>query len=180
MKRPTHLRKVDIAQSRPDPSPDAAIDRPAAEAGAAPDQSSYQRNLSERSILFLDTLRQRAGTPPVLYGNCQAGWAVTLLAADCKGLTGPVVLNGSPLSYWAGEAAVNPMRVSSDPDCHKPTFSVRFEPREVALEQMFSLLYGSGSGLQAPAELPVSGAPEPEASPAASSESEGSHDAVAR
>jgi hypothetical protein len=52
------------------------------------------------------------GTPPVLYGNCQAGWAVTLLAADCEGLTGPVVLNGSPLSYWAGEAGVNPMRVS--------------------------------------------------------------------
>ncbi|MFV2034265.1 MAG: DUF3141 domain-containing protein, partial [Halocynthiibacter sp.] len=25
------------------------------------------------------------GRPPVLYGNCQAGWAVTLLAADCQG-----------------------------------------------------------------------------------------------
>ena len=49
---------------------------------------------------------------PVLYGNCQAGWAVTLLAADCEGLAGPVVLNGSPLSYWAGESGVNPMRVS--------------------------------------------------------------------
>jgi Protein of unknown function (DUF3141) len=50
-------------------------------------------------------------TAPVLYGNCQAGWAVTLLAADCKGLTGPVVLNGSPLSYWAGEADTSPMRM---------------------------------------------------------------------
>ena len=52
------------------------------------------------------------GKPPVLYGNCQAGWAVTLLAADCKGLAGPVVLNGAPLSYWAGEEGVNPMRIS--------------------------------------------------------------------
>ena len=52
------------------------------------------------------------GKPPVLYGNCQAGWAVTLLSADCVGLTGPVVLNGSPLSYWAGESGVNPMRVA--------------------------------------------------------------------
>lgn len=236
MKRTSHLRKVDIAQTRPEPSPDAAIDRPVAESGAALGQSSYQRDVWERSILFLDALRQRAdnaraheragmpplldfkyetlldarsfdipanyallriteiggdcwddcvdttkppvivvdpraghgpgiggfkqdsevgmamreghpvyfviffpepmpgqaladvlhalrrfvkdvaerhpGTPPVLYGNCQAGWAVTLLAADCEGLTGPVVLNGSPLSYWAGEAGVNPMRVS--------------------------------------------------------------------
>ncbi len=52
------------------------------------------------------------GKPPVLYGNCQAGWAVTLLSADCEGLNGPVVLNGSPLSYWAGESGTNPMRVS--------------------------------------------------------------------
>lgn len=52
------------------------------------------------------------GAAPVLYGNCQAGWAVTLLAAHCEGLAGPVVLNGSPLSYWAGEEGVNPMRVS--------------------------------------------------------------------
>lgn len=52
------------------------------------------------------------GKPPVLYGNCQAGWAVTLLSADCEGLVGPAVLNGSPLSYWAGESGVNPMRVA--------------------------------------------------------------------
>ncbi|QIE47718.1 DUF3141 domain-containing protein (plasmid) [Pseudohalocynthiibacter aestuariivivens] len=52
------------------------------------------------------------GAAPVLYGNCQAGWAVALLAAHCEGLAGPVVLNGSPLSYWAGEEGVNPMRVT--------------------------------------------------------------------
>ena len=52
------------------------------------------------------------GKPPILYGNCQAGWAVTLLSADCEGLVGPAVLNGSPLSYWAGESGVNPMRIA--------------------------------------------------------------------
>jgi uncharacterized protein DUF3141 len=52
------------------------------------------------------------GRPPVLYGNCQAGWAITILAADCEGLLGPAVLNGSPLSYWAGESGVNPARVA--------------------------------------------------------------------
>src|SRR4051812_37703813 len=46
------------------------------------------------------------------YGNCQAGWAITILAADCAGLVGPAVLNGSPLSYWAGEPGINPMRIA--------------------------------------------------------------------
>jgi len=55
---------------------------------------------------------RHSGSPPILYGNCQGGWVVTLLAADCEGLAGPIVLNGSPLSYWAGESGVNPMRIS--------------------------------------------------------------------
>lgn len=48
----------------------------------------------------------------MLYGNCQGGWAVTLLSAGCEGLAGPAVLNGSPLSYWDGEPGVNPMRLA--------------------------------------------------------------------
>jgi hypothetical protein len=59
-----------------------------------------------------DVARRHPGMPPVLYGNCQAGWAITLLAADCEGLVGPAVLNGSPLSYWAGEPGLNPMRIA--------------------------------------------------------------------
>jgi hypothetical protein len=62
---------------------------------------------------FVEEVRDRhREQAPVLYGNCQAGWAAMLLAADCEGLTGPTVLNGSPLSYWAGESDVNPMRLS--------------------------------------------------------------------
>ena len=56
--------------------------------------------------------KRHAGQAPVLYGNCQAGWAVALLSADCVGVAGPAVLNGAPLSYWAGEAGVNPMRLA--------------------------------------------------------------------
>jgi uncharacterized protein DUF3141 len=56
--------------------------------------------------------RRHGGRPPILYGNCQAGWAIAILAADCQGLTGPAVLNGSPLSYWAGESGINPARVA--------------------------------------------------------------------
>ncbi|WP_232305141.1 DUF3141 domain-containing protein [Castellaniella caeni] len=62
---------------------------------------------------FVETLAERhPGKPPVLYGNCQAGWAIALLSADCVGLVGPAVLNGSPLSYWSGESGVNPMRLA--------------------------------------------------------------------
>ncbi|RTQ99613.1 DUF3141 domain-containing protein [Halomonas nitroreducens] len=62
---------------------------------------------------FVETVTERhPGQPPVLYGNCQAGWAIALLSADCKGLVGPAVLNGSPLSYWSGESGVNPMRLA--------------------------------------------------------------------
>lgn len=50
--------------------------------------------------------------PPVLYGNCQAGWAVALLSAECEGITGPAILNGAPLSYWSGEDDINPMRLT--------------------------------------------------------------------
>ena len=59
-----------------------------------------------------EVTKRHPGTPPVLYGNCQAGWAIALLCADCEGLVGPAVLNGSPLSYWAGESGVNPMRIA--------------------------------------------------------------------
>ncbi|MBS0336200.1 MAG: DUF3141 domain-containing protein [Proteobacteria bacterium] len=59
-----------------------------------------------------EVAKRHSGQAPVLYGNCQGGWVVALLAADCVGLAGPVVMNGSPLSYWAGESDVNPMRLA--------------------------------------------------------------------
>jgi pimeloyl-ACP methyl ester carboxylesterase len=47
---------------------------------------------------------------PVVIGNCQAGWALMMLAAKYPDLCGPIILAGSPLSYWAGLRGVNPMR----------------------------------------------------------------------
>ena len=54
---------------------------------------------------------RHSGAKPILYGNCQAGWAATLVSAHCDTAMGPVVLNGSPLSYWGGEPGINPMRL---------------------------------------------------------------------
>lgn len=62
---------------------------------------------------FVDEVMARhPGKAPVLYGNCQAGWAAMLVAIHCQGSVGPIVLNGSPLSYWAGESGSNPMRLA--------------------------------------------------------------------
>ena len=47
---------------------------------------------------------------PVAIGNCQAGWALMMLAAKRPELCGPIIVAGSPLSYWAGVRGVNPMR----------------------------------------------------------------------
>ena len=47
---------------------------------------------------------------PAVIGNCQAGWAVMLVAAKRPELFGPIIVAGSPLSYWAGVHGENPMR----------------------------------------------------------------------
>jgi len=47
---------------------------------------------------------------PIIIGNCQGGWAAMLLAATNPDITGPIVANGAPLSYWSGQKGKNPMR----------------------------------------------------------------------
>ncbi|MBK6008284.1 DUF3141 domain-containing protein [Ramlibacter ginsenosidimutans] len=53
---------------------------------------------------------------PAIVGNCQGGWAAMMLAAANPDDTGPVVINGAPMSYWGGAweegAGDNPMRYS--------------------------------------------------------------------
>jgi len=57
-------------------------------------------------------LHPQAEGKPCVIGNCQAGWAVTIVAARHPELFGPLILAGSPLSYWAGVHGRNPMRYS--------------------------------------------------------------------
>ena len=47
---------------------------------------------------------------PVVTGNCQGGWAALLLASTNHDLTGPIVLNGSPIATWSGVVGKYPMR----------------------------------------------------------------------
>ena len=62
--------------------------------------------------IFARTVAERhPGAPkPVIEGNCQGGWAVMMLAASQPDITRPIVINGAPLSYWAGVTGKNPMR----------------------------------------------------------------------
>ena len=46
----------------------------------------------------------------MLIGNCQAGWQLMMMAAVNPDLCGPIMLAGSPLSYWAGVRGKNPLR----------------------------------------------------------------------
>ena len=55
-------------------------------------------------------LHPEADGSPAVIGNCQAGWAVMMVAAMRPELFGPIILAGSPLSYWAGVRGENPMR----------------------------------------------------------------------
>lgn len=56
------------------------------------------------------SLHPEAEGKPVVIGNCQAGWAIMMLAAVRPELFGPIIIAGSPLSYWAGVHGQNPLR----------------------------------------------------------------------
>jgi Protein of unknown function (DUF3141) len=56
------------------------------------------------------TLHPDADGKPCVIGNCQAGWAVMILASLRPELFGPMIIAGAPLSYWAGVHGKYPMR----------------------------------------------------------------------
>jgi pimeloyl-ACP methyl ester carboxylesterase len=56
------------------------------------------------------SLHPQADAKPCVIGNCQAGWAVMMLAAMRPELFGSIIIAGAPLSYWAGERGKYPMR----------------------------------------------------------------------
>jgi pimeloyl-ACP methyl ester carboxylesterase len=72
-------------------------------------------DVARAEAVFLEkviALHPEADGKPCVIGNCQAGWAIMMLAALRPELFGPIIVAGSPLSYWAGLRGVNPMRYS--------------------------------------------------------------------
>ncbi len=83
--------------------------------GFTPDPMPGQtiEDIMHAEAVFLEkviALHPNADGKPCVIGNCQAGWAVMMLAATRPELFGPIIIPGSPLSYWAGVEGQNPMR----------------------------------------------------------------------
>jgi pimeloyl-ACP methyl ester carboxylesterase len=85
--------------------------------GFLPDPMPGQtiEHIALAEAIFLEkviALHPKADSKPCVIGNCQAGWAVMMLAAIRPELFGPIIIAGSPLSYWAGVRGQYPMRYS--------------------------------------------------------------------
>lgn len=82
----------------PDPMPGQTIER-----------------IARAEALFIEkviSLHPKADGKPCVIGNCQAGWAVMILASLRPELFGPLIIAGAPLAYWAGVHGKYPMRYS--------------------------------------------------------------------
>jgi pimeloyl-ACP methyl ester carboxylesterase len=72
-------------------------------------------DIARAEAIFIEKVtaaHPKASGKPCVIGNCQAGWAIMMLAAIRPELFGPIIVAGSPLSYWAGVHGKNPMRYS--------------------------------------------------------------------
>ena len=70
-------------------------------------------DIGRAEAVFLEkvnAMHPEADGKPCVIGNCQAGWAVMMLASLRPELFGPLIIAGAPLSYWAGVRGKNPMR----------------------------------------------------------------------
>jgi pimeloyl-ACP methyl ester carboxylesterase len=70
-------------------------------------------DVCEAEARFVEEVVKRhpnAEGKPCVIGNCQAGWQIMMMSAIHPESVGPIMLAGSPLSYWAGVHGKNPMR----------------------------------------------------------------------
>lgn len=82
-----------------------------------PEPGQTLLDVCEAEAQFVRRVRElHAQSPkPVVVGNCQGGWAAMMLAASDPENSGPIVINGAPMSYWGGawrdgDEGDNPMR----------------------------------------------------------------------
>jgi pimeloyl-ACP methyl ester carboxylesterase len=75
-----------------------------------PGQSLADVSYAEAEFLRMVGERHPKTRKPVVVGNCQGGWAAMLVGTLEPDRLGPIVINGAPMSYWAGNDGENPMR----------------------------------------------------------------------
>src|SRR3954466_5208649 len=71
--------------------------------------------VARAEAIFIEKVIERhpkADGKPCVVGNCQAGWAMMILASLRPELFGPLIIAGAPLAYWAGVHGQYPMRYS--------------------------------------------------------------------
>ena len=71
--------------------------------------------IARAEAVFIEKVISRhpeADGKPCVIGNCQAGWAIMILASLRPELFGPVIVAGAPLAYWEGVHGKYPMRYS--------------------------------------------------------------------
>jgi pimeloyl-ACP methyl ester carboxylesterase len=71
--------------------------------------------VARAEAIFIEKVIERhpkADGKPCVVGNCQAGWAMMILASLRPELFGPLIVAGAPLAYWAGVHGQYPMRYS--------------------------------------------------------------------
>jgi hypothetical protein len=61
-------------------------------------------------IEYVAARHRDAESKPIVIANRQAGWQIMMMAAVTPDLPGPILLAGTPLSYWTGVRGKNPMR----------------------------------------------------------------------
>ncbi len=78
----------------------------------SPEPGQTLADVTHSEAAFVAEIKRRHpdAPPPVVVGNCQGGWATAVLAATHPELTGPIILNGAPMSYWGGKLGEYPMR----------------------------------------------------------------------
>jgi Protein of unknown function (DUF3141) len=78
-----------------------------------PEPAQTIEDVCRAEVHFVRVVAERhrdADGKPLLIGNCQAGWQIMMMAAMEPDLPGPILVAGTPLSYWAGVRGKYPMR----------------------------------------------------------------------
>ncbi|APG93503.1 hypothetical protein SAMCFNEI73_pB0306 (plasmid) [Sinorhizobium americanum] len=80
-----------------------------------PEHDQYLSYVTRTEAAFVrEVMRRHPNAPkPVLVGDCQGGWATLVLAATNPDLTGPIVINGAPVTPIAGKVGENIFRYNA-------------------------------------------------------------------
>lgn len=81
--------------------------------GPDPEPGQTVEDVMRAEVAFLEKvteLHPHSEGKPAVVANCQAGWQILMAAALRPELFGPIIVAGTPVSYWAGGPGKNPMR----------------------------------------------------------------------